>query len=1045
MDLINGYNKGNFDNNYVLLSGYQQKGLNEFLLYNNSSDYLRSLIANTIKDEVTPIIELLQSYEDAWHTIFYYTEYDNISEVEDLLSYGVQIDPENSSPELTRIGNMQLHKILPIQNMMRGCLLNDNGDVVEYLPYNDWTGCILDGSNGQVMIEIPEHYVKFTTQSNGIMEVRMSCYPLKGFLKIKKQYVSAYEASLNRSTNTLSSVVNKTTTYRGGNNNASWDDTDKSLLGMPVTSVSRTNFRSYARNRKSGSTEWNCMTYNIQKTIYWLFVVEYATLNSQANYNESLTSDGYHQGGLGSGVTNLDGNKWSSWKSYNPFIPCGYTDSLGNRTGIKSYTMPSGYDTTTTTYVNRYRGIENPFGHIYQWTDGINIQISATSTSDVYICNDPQYFSDNSYNNYTLIGQEARTNGYVRNIIFGEYGDIIPNEIGGSSSTYFCDYHYTYIPSSGTSIRGVLFGGHANVGANAGFVFAYTDITATSAYASFGSRLCFIPENSNIINYSGYTNQFNNSQWAAINSGITASDKARLNEISENIGNNSISEMRSDIDANATALATKANVDGYYESMAVGQADNLKGQVLIPNDAAFRTSGGSEDVGEGLAHLQNVKGNTVSWNQMVKGLRVFAGAATVTNGLIHVYGNATVDQSPKLVTLSGHAYLVYLSYKSNIVATSFAIREKVTGPSTARVIDSANNVLGYIRKPSTGLSETINIVCSGYTSGDFYGYMSLFDLTLIYGAGNEPTTVEQFEADYEKWFGKPLTYEPYNAGELIPTKTTALKTTGFNQLNNGVAKVIGGKEYQITGTHTNITLDGEAVTPNSSGIFTPDHTGELTVAGYSTDTCVHFVWSGTRNGEYEPYEEHTLQLPLTTLMGKLNGAGESVVVFPNGMHKFDRIYTSGGKTYGEVGGETRAYQSGDATSATMITDGHAYTYVQLATPQVYELDDFTLPARYKVNDWGTEEQIHAEGVASVPAILNSLYAVNAVDTIRRLPQNFISQESMDNFLAQLGAAMGGSWTKSFNTTTNEFEFSFTQSASLMSVNNNEETNNEEES
>ena len=70
----------------------------------------------------------------------------------------------------------------------------------------------------------------------------------------------------------------------------------------------------------------------------------------------------------------------------------------------------------------------------------------------------------------------------------------MPLAVGGGSTTYFCDYFYTNIPASGTSERGVLFGGHAVNGAAAGFVYAYTYSTASNANANFGSRLCFIPQ-----------------------------------------------------------------------------------------------------------------------------------------------------------------------------------------------------------------------------------------------------------------------------------------------------------------------------------------------------------------------------------------------------------------------------------------------------------------------------------------------------------------------------------------------------------------------
>ena len=415
--------------------------------------------------------------------------------LEEDVSYGIEFDVTVSSPACTRIGNLALHRSLPVQSRMRGCLLDDNGNVVEYLNPTDWGGDILDGSRGQVMVEIAGYYRKFETVGNK-RRVRFSEYPLPGYRHIKTKYVSAFEASLDRTNNKLCSIMNSDAQYRGGNNNAEWDGSYRSLLGRPATNISRTNFRTYARNRKAGSTNWNCMTYDLQKDLYWLFVVEYATLNSQAPYNAELTAEGYHQGGLGAGVSGI--SDWGGYNGNNPFVPCGVTNSLGDFSGVVNYQAMKA-DGETIHYnapVPRYRGVENPFGHIWQWTDGINVQITPAAgdnLSRVYVTEDPANFNDANYNGYHHVGNEARANGYVTAIIFGEEGDIMPTEIGGGDTTYFCDYHYTDIPSS-TALRGVCFGGSASHGAWDGFVYAISDYAPSNASARIGSRLCFIPE-----------------------------------------------------------------------------------------------------------------------------------------------------------------------------------------------------------------------------------------------------------------------------------------------------------------------------------------------------------------------------------------------------------------------------------------------------------------------------------------------------------------------------------------------------------------------
>lgn len=422
-----------------------------------------------------------------------------VPQVEDQLSYGIEYDTTVSSPQCTRIGNFNYHRSLPIHSKMKGCLLSDDGTVQKYLDPSTWVNETRDGSQGQVMVEIPSYYRKFETEGTK-RRVRISEMALPGYHLVKKKYVSAYEASVQRSTTTLCSVVNEAPDYRGGNNTSAWDGTYHTLLGRPVTSISRTNFRAYARKRKEGSNEWNCMTYDIQKDLFWLFAIEYANLNSQATFNSEKDSNGFAQGGLGPGVTTLSSTEWNNYNSYNPFVPCGHTDSLGNKTGYVNYNMMNETgEVQKTVQVPRYRGVENPFGHVWAWTDGVNVRISPTeenggdNLSKVFVTDDPSLFNDSNYEGYRHVGNEARTEGYVKSVLFGEGGEIMAETVGGGSTTYFCDYHYTAIPTV-EALRSVLFGGRANNGGHAGLVYSCSGYAPSFTSATLGSRLCFIPE-----------------------------------------------------------------------------------------------------------------------------------------------------------------------------------------------------------------------------------------------------------------------------------------------------------------------------------------------------------------------------------------------------------------------------------------------------------------------------------------------------------------------------------------------------------------------
>lgn len=387
----------------------------------------------------------------------------------EVYAYGIEFDVTVSSTAATRIGNMSMHRTLPVQTLMKGCLLDDDGNVVDYLDPQDWTKATRDGSRGQVMVELPEYYEKFETDGNK-RRAWMSLEPFADFRKVPKRYVSAYQAYVKD--NKLCSIA--------------------SVLAS--SGISRIGFRSAARARKTGSAEWNCHVYDIQRELYWLFAIEYAQLSCQTAYNAALTTEGYHQGGLGSGVI-CDGSKWNTYNGYSPFVPCGITDSLGNRSGVVTYdTGTKNGVTLGKVSVNRYRGIECPFAHLWQWADGINIEVQAgdSGVSKVYVCRDPKKFSDTGYDGYTYVGNEARTDGFITQITFGEYGDITAKVVGGSDGSFHGDYHHYQEPTDTTLYCG-LFSGGARLGSSCGFVCSDSSNTPLAKNSAIGSRLCFLP------------------------------------------------------------------------------------------------------------------------------------------------------------------------------------------------------------------------------------------------------------------------------------------------------------------------------------------------------------------------------------------------------------------------------------------------------------------------------------------------------------------------------------------------------------------------
>lgn len=421
--------------------------------------------------------------------------WEDIPDLEERYAYGVEWDTASSSPDGVRVGNMQLHRELPIQSKMKGAVLDNKGGINKYLG-TSWSDSDVQLASGEpenfsIMTMIPRHWYKF--YFNGTkFRCMISAIPLPGYKYVDDFFISSYEATIYRSKDLLMSRLGVDSTYneyRGGDNTAEWDGTYRSLLGRPVTNLTRDQFRQAARKRGSG---WEMYTYGAHKTLFWLFAVEYATLNSQKPFNAQKDANGFSQGGLGNGPTQM--TDWTNFNNNNPLIQCGYTNEFGNGSGEKAYVVKNASDGTHATLMaNRYRGIENPFGHIWKHIDGANIQVTTgdSGLSILWTTSDPSNFSDTSYTGYDKKGNVCRINGHVKKMLLGEDGDIVATEVGGSSSTYWCDNYYT--STSASRMQLVVVGGRSDDGLNAGLV----DVGATNSSGianNIGSRLCFFPK-----------------------------------------------------------------------------------------------------------------------------------------------------------------------------------------------------------------------------------------------------------------------------------------------------------------------------------------------------------------------------------------------------------------------------------------------------------------------------------------------------------------------------------------------------------------------
>lgn len=403
--------------------------------------------------------------------------------------YGVSWSETSSNPDCTRIGNMDMHRTLPIQSMMKGYLyFKDGNPLYRMLKLNDsWTKCenysaggwrdvdtLLEDNNINVMIKIPEFWwIDDYTESTETHNLKICPHAKPGWYHHKEAYVSAYEGYIDGNY------------YRSSKNK------------IPSVNFTRSAVRPKARANGLGNS-WNIYTYNEHRAICHLFLVEYATRNSQKAVNTALTVEGFRQGGLGSGCTT--GTVTINGATTYSFIPTGSSDSLGSGSGEVTVTIQqtdsSGSNTTITTRkCNRYRGIENPFGHVWKHTDDvISVYISGYGARSWYKCDSPDHFGDSNSNDnpyYKNIAANAVVTGYKTKIVTTSTCDFFALSCNnGSETTYWCDYNWD---NTDDSLHCLLIGGHSGNGGRAGLFALASSYGVGYSDASLGSRLTYLP------------------------------------------------------------------------------------------------------------------------------------------------------------------------------------------------------------------------------------------------------------------------------------------------------------------------------------------------------------------------------------------------------------------------------------------------------------------------------------------------------------------------------------------------------------------------
>lgn len=403
--------------------------------------------------------------------------------------YGVQWSETSSNPDCTRIGNMEMHRSLPIQSMMKPFVItnyrhqspenilpiDNNFSKSFYSTESNTQWEVVSSLDTDIMIRIPEFwYTDEYVPSSKTHNLKICPHAKPGWYHHKEAYVSAYELC------ETSPSSGKVCSAKGL---------------IPLVGRTREVLRKAVRGSGfDGEAKWNLYTYEEHRAICHLFLVEYATRNSQKAVNTELTPEGFRQGGLGSGCTTGTAtiNGAQTWS----FIPTGSSDSLGSGSGEVTVTIQqtdsSGSNTSTITRkCNRYRGIENPFGHVWKHTDDV-ISVYSNGYRTWYKSVKPDQFTTNKNASYkSLCASTMVSNGYKTEIKATPTCDFFAVSVsGGSETTYWCDYNWD---NTDASEHCLLIGGRSDYGGWAGLFSLHSRAGVGSSDATIGSRLTYLP------------------------------------------------------------------------------------------------------------------------------------------------------------------------------------------------------------------------------------------------------------------------------------------------------------------------------------------------------------------------------------------------------------------------------------------------------------------------------------------------------------------------------------------------------------------------
>ena len=409
-------------------------------------------------------------------------------------------------------GSLQALRDLPKRLGLGRYLVTDDRkkkklDPKDSTKYLDGSPAKIDGSEGQCMWCWNGFYANIWHEGSRLIKAVTFDKPVGGETSV---WIPAGGISwlgagvMDRTNQKLCSLISDAEQYRGGGgaalNPASYakapaaDSPQISMLGMPATDISTTNFGNYARKRGEG---WEANWFVARFVVEFLFEVIMGTRNSQAAFNAEKDANGLYQGGFGTGVTDMP--DWGNYNGTYPVIPTSVGLEAGDGVCLVPYILPQTDGADGEAYktfkVPVFFGLVHAgFGHLWSWTRGLVVSQEAGVKTEVYVAKSmATAYDPNSVEGMKKVAECPQREGYIKRVSTDGLC-MMPTEVGGSGSTYYADCFYTN-GASQTGLRVCAAGGNANYGADAGAfcVLAYF-AASTAATANYSSPLCYFEE-----------------------------------------------------------------------------------------------------------------------------------------------------------------------------------------------------------------------------------------------------------------------------------------------------------------------------------------------------------------------------------------------------------------------------------------------------------------------------------------------------------------------------------------------------------------------